>query len=1179
MDENIKYIKKIILGMTIICLSLIFLPKVLMADNCNDECFYCVRPSVPSVIASATNETTINITESSAGTDYYTLRRGGVSLGTNTGSYNDTGRNPGTEYTYTANACDENCENCTSYVCGELVCWECSAAPQDKCSDFSGGTSETTAFYNPTGLSASCSLVSNSPKIDISWNDNSVAETGYKVEENSGSGYSVVSTESVNATSYDTTSVTDGTWYYYRVRAYHSSGSYSSYSSVDSCLTPISVPTSFSATAISDSQINLSWTDNSTGESGFKIERATGSCSGFSQIATVNSNLEVYSDTGLFAGTTYCYRVRAYTSETNSSYSSTDSASTSIDAPTSFSATTISGSQINLSWTDNSTGESGFKIERATGSCSGFSQITTVGANATSYSNVGLSEGVTYCYRVRAYTATTDSNYSNTDTATTSITAPSNLSATTASSSQINLSWSDNSTGESGFKIERSSGGCSSFSQIDTTGANVSSYQDTSVSSGLTYCYRVRAYSGGTNSSYSNTDSATATLASPSNLSATTISTSRINLSWTDNSTGESGFKIERATGSCSGFSQITTVGASSTSYSDLGLNQGVLYCYRVRAYTAVANSDYSTTDSATTNISAPTSLSATSISGSQINLSWSDNSSGENGFKIERATDSCSGFSQIDTVGANITSYSSTGLSNSTTYCYRVRAYTTATNSTYSNTDSAITKTPPTAPSSLVASVISSTQIDLSWSDESDNETGFRIRRVAGSSCDSESDELTTTSAGAVSYNNTGLSNGVQYCFVICAYNNDGENCSASDTATTTLLPPTSFNYGTIGQSSISFNWTDNSTGEDGFKIERTTAGCSSGFSQIDTSTSASYTDSTLSCNSDSTAYCYRVRAYTADSNSSYLTAGGEKQTLPCTPTSLSATAISGSQINVSWTDNSANETEFRLDRKIGLGGNWALSTTTIANDTTHSDTGLTDGIVYYYRTRACNADGCSGYSDTDFATTTLSAPSNFACVVSSSSQINLTWDDNSSNETSFSIERATSSPTTIEVASVGQNATSYNDTNLLEQTEYFYRVRAYNSNTNVYSNYTSECSTSTLIYVPTGNLTSSIFDTGLTNGAAFNFIKWRGVQPSGSRVLFQFASSNSTSSWEYFGHDGTGTTYYESAVDGVGVAPAVISTRFHNNHRYFRYRIYLYPNESAESPLVDEVVIGYSP
>jgi peptidyl-Asp metalloendopeptidase len=84
-----------------------------------------------------------------------------------------------------------------------------------------------------------------------------------------------------------------------------------------------------------------------------------------------------------------------------------------LSAPTNLVATSTVGKRIDLSWTDNSTGETGFKIERSTNGKS-YSQIATVGANTTAFSNTGLRSGKKYYYRVRAYSGTSNSPYSNT---------------------------------------------------------------------------------------------------------------------------------------------------------------------------------------------------------------------------------------------------------------------------------------------------------------------------------------------------------------------------------------------------------------------------------------------------------------------------------------------------------------------------------------------------------------------------------------------------------------------------------------------------------------------------------------------------------------------------------------------------------------------------------------------
>jgi predicted phage tail protein len=153
------------------------------------------------------------------------------------------------------------------------------------------------------------------------------------------------------------------------------------------------------------------------------VERCQGSgCTNFSQIAQLGGGVTSYGDSGLSANTTYVYRVRAFNSVGNSSYSSTASAKTPQSslpaAPSSLTATASADDKIKLSWKDNSSNESGFKIEQCKGSgCTNFTEIAQVDAGATSYSNKNLKSSTTYLYRVRAYNASGNSAYSNTASA------------------------------------------------------------------------------------------------------------------------------------------------------------------------------------------------------------------------------------------------------------------------------------------------------------------------------------------------------------------------------------------------------------------------------------------------------------------------------------------------------------------------------------------------------------------------------------------------------------------------------------------------------------------------------------------------------------------------------------------------------------------------------------------
>ena len=197
--------------------------------------------------------------------------------------------------------------------------------------------------------------------------------------------------------------------------------------------------------------------------------------------------------------------------------------------------------------------------------------------------------------------------------------------------------------------------------------------------------------------------------AAPSNLTISDVFSNSLTLNWVDNSSNETGFKVERKMGEAP-WTQIAQVGANVTSYTDTGLTAATTYKYRVRAYNAIGNSAYCPEASATTPISflppgqmltfpkAPTNLVAAEASSTALSLSWVDHATNEAGFRLERREPG-EPWAQITEIGANATSYLDTGLSPDTVYDYRVRAYNIIGNSAYSNEASARTMPAPPPP------------------------------------------------------------------------------------------------------------------------------------------------------------------------------------------------------------------------------------------------------------------------------------------------------------------------------------------------------------------------------------------------------------------------------------------------------------------------------------------------
>ena len=494
-----------------------------------------------------------------------------------------------------------------------------------------------------------------------------------------------------------------------------------------------SQPGTLTATTVSGGEVDLSWgasTDN-VGVTGYLVERCQGaSCTSFAQIASPTGT--TYKDTSVSASTSYSYRLRATDAAGNlSTYSNIVGATTPTpdttppSQPGTLSAAAVTQGEVDLSWgaSTDDVGVTGYLVERCQGaSCTSFAQIAS--PTGTTYKDTSVSASTSYSYRLRATDAAGNlSTYSNIVGATTPTpdttppSQPGTLSAAAVTQGEVDLSWgaSTDDVGVTGYLVERCQGtGCTNFTKIATPAGT--SYKDTSVSPSTSYSYRVRATDAAGNlSTYSNTATAltpdTTPPSQPATLTATAVSGGEIDLSWgasTDN-VGVIGYQVERCQGaSCTSFAQIAT--PTATTYKDTTVAVGTSYSYRVRATDAAGNlSTYSNTTSATTqtpDTSPPTqpgTLTATPVSGGEIDLSWSASTDnvGVTGYQVERCQGTnCTSFAQI--ASPTGTTYKDTSVSASTNYGYRVRATDAAGNlGPYSNTAPATTLA---APSGLVA-------------------------------------------------------------------------------------------------------------------------------------------------------------------------------------------------------------------------------------------------------------------------------------------------------------------------------------------------------------------------------------------------------------------------------------------------------------------------------------------
>ncbi|MEI6512251.1 MAG: multicopper oxidase domain-containing protein [bacterium] len=447
--------------------------------------------------------------------------------------------------------------------------------------------------------------------VDLAWTNNSTvpAATNLLIQRATDADFTLgvaeFSVADPAATAFVDTTVELGITYYYRLRA-ENTISYSAWSNTSSILTPVptppAAPTNLAAVLQAGPQIQLTWMDNATNETGFVIERSVNG-GAFAQLAapgplTGTGNV-TYLDTTVVAGNSYAYRVYAKNGTLSSAYSNTVTVVLRLPvAPSNLVATLNAGSQVSLTFRDNSNIETVFIMERSVNG-GAFVQLVALAANAgtgnVTYLDTTVAVGNTYAYRVKAVAGALSSAYSNTASVSVILLAPTNLVATLNAVTQVSLTFRDNSTIETGFIMERSVNG-GAFSQIAARGPRNGTggvtYVDTTVAAGNTYAYRVMAVAGAISSAYTNTATVVVPSlpAAPTNVTVTAAirnnTNARITLNWTDVATNNTGYTVQYSLDP--NFVPIggtATLGANAITYRTGNVARGTTFYLRVRAF------------------------------------------------------------------------------------------------------------------------------------------------------------------------------------------------------------------------------------------------------------------------------------------------------------------------------------------------------------------------------------------------------------------------------------------------------------------------------------------------------------------------------------------------------------------------------------------------------------------
>ncbi|HYG73713.1 MAG TPA: PA14 domain-containing protein, partial [Planctomycetota bacterium] len=432
-------------------------------------------------------------------------------------------------------------------------------------------------------------------------------------------------------------------------------------------------------------------------------------------------------------------------------------------------------------------------------------------------------------------------------------------------------------------------------------------------------------------------------VAPPSGFTAT--SGTGVSLSWTASTDTVVGYHVYRSANATGPFTRLTTNLVTGTSYTDSSPPAGAL-TYMVRAVkleSTPSGSYYNPSQGIFAAVTppptqppvAPSGLTATANSAVRINLSWTDNSNNETQFKIERKTGAAGTWGQIGTVGGNITTYVDTTVAYGTQYYYRVRASNSIGNSAPSNEANATTNAGvgPGTGTGLTGDYYDNMDFTALKLTRTDATVNFDF---GGGSPDASvgADTFSVRWRGQVQARFTET-----YTFYVTS--DDGVRLW-------------------VNNQQLVNNWVDQGPTERsgtlavvaGQKYDIVMEYYENGGGAV-----AKLAWSSLSTNKETIP---QTQLYPV----------GAPPT-PGVPGSLSANAVSKSQIDLTWTDTANNENGFKIERKTGAAGTFAQIGTAGANATSYSDTTVAPDTTYYYQVRAYNGSGDSAYSNIASATT----------------------------------------------------------------------------------------------------------------------------------------------------------------------------------------------------------------
>jgi titin len=919
--------------------------------------------------------------------------------------------------------------------------------------------------------------------IQLDWqaptNNGGFAVSGYEVERSTdgGSTYTTIATIG-NVLTYADTGLTLGNTYHYRVSAINQQGMGAPSNTTNMLAGDLpSAVTNVVATALVNYEININWSpanDNFYALTGYDVYASENGATPL-KIATLIPAQTLYLHTGLNSGSTYAYHVLASNTLGTSTISNVSNAIAGDipSVPANLTVTAVVPSQLNVAWSASSPNGYTVTYNVDVSTDNGVSWTTSTTTSLLQI-NTGLVNGQTYQYKVSAtnslgtsaYTAVVSGKAGDVPSTVTG------LSVTPISANELNVGWAipnDNGYTITGYKVERS---LDNITWIVIAPSNqLPSYADSGLTQSTTYYYRISAINSlGTGVPSSVASGATFGVPSAvSNLTLTTISTTQINLSWSQPSLN--GFTLVDYTveRSFDGVVWNTHATTTNTTYQDtLNTNANTEYHYRIITQNTFGSSIPGNAEMSFTTPTPPAAITATVQSDVRVDLSWNNPSgTAHTGFLIEQSVDAGTTWTSVITTTNQNLSYNALGLTPLTDYQFRVSTVNqqlpqaTGT-SVPSPVASVTTFGHPDVPVGLKATPLIGSIIEIDWvAPTITNGAPVLEYQIERSTDGGQTWGIIVANTGNTNiiYTDTGLTTTQEYHYRVSAINiygvgNPGNVASAiaSDVPdqVTGLTASSQPNY------TINLNWSapnGNGYAVSGYKIERSDDGGTTWFDLVaDTSnTNTSYADPNLTV---SQTYNYRLSAINnVGIGPVSVVAAADAGDVPGAPV-LTLSALPQSTIQLDWTvplDNGFAITTYQIERSVDAGTTWVplLSINAVMTQ----DTGLTNGDDYYYRVAATNAVGSSVFSSAVnvIAGDVPGATSSLVATTQSDTQISLTWvpvDSNGYTVTGYKIEKSLDgvSWTTV-VTDTQSTGITYTVTGLTTQTDYYFKVAGWNA------------------------------------------------------------------------------------------------------------------------------------